>query len=88
MPEETQAILHVWVDANWSVYDPTHTLAIPSLQVPELLEFIERLKGNQGGQDLPTNSSSPYLPSAIEKPKAQAVPTSPDLATAVERLKS
>ncbi|MCJ1348310.1 hypothetical protein MMC31_006541 [Peltigera leucophlebia] len=82
--EEPQAILHVWVDANRSVYDPTHTLAIPSLQVPELLEFIERLKGSQAGQDLQTTSSSPYPPSAIETPKAQAVPPSPSPATAVQ----
>ncbi|MCJ1346193.1 hypothetical protein MMC31_004407 [Peltigera leucophlebia] len=58
MPREPQSILHVWVDATRSACDPTHTLAIPSSHVPELLEFIESLKRNQGGQDLYATSSS------------------------------
>lgn len=92
VPEKPQAILHVWVDASWSVYDPTHTLAIPSLHVPELLNFIASLKSNQGGQGLstasPTSASAQVTSSSPVNLQSQPVPSSPYPPATIEKLKA
>ena len=56
-PEAPRALVHVWVDENRYVYDPSHEYAIPSALVPELVLFLNKLR-DHGTQNSVAGSSS------------------------------
>lgn len=56
-PEAPRALVHVWVDDNRYVYDPSHEYAIPSALVPELVLFLNKLR-DHGTQNSVAGSSS------------------------------
>lgn len=56
-PEPPRALVHVWVDENRYVYDPSHAFSIPSALVPELVHFLNKLR-DHGTQNLIASSSS------------------------------
>ena len=55
--EAPRALVHVWVDENRYVYDPSHEYAIPSALVPELVLFLNKLR-DHGSQNSVAGSSS------------------------------
>lgn len=69
---ESQALLHLWVDAGPEASgrpanDPTHQMMIPSSFVPELVTFVKNLS-NQNMENVPKSSSKPSLDPADTKP--------------------
>lgn len=56
-PEPPRALVHVWVDENRYIYDPSHAFSISSALVPELVHFLNKLR-DHGTQNLIASSSS------------------------------
>lgn len=80
-PEAPQALVHVWVDENQYVYDPSHELTIPSALVPELVVFINKLRdhGTQNSVESSSSSAAQVTPSLNRRQLAQTSYTEPKL---------
>lgn len=57
-PEAPRALVHIWVDENRYVYDPSHEFAIPSTLVPELVLFLNKLRDHGSQHSVADTSSS------------------------------
>lgn len=80
VPEEPQALLHVWVDAGPDVSsrpidDPTYQMTIPS-SFPELVTFIEKicnhLTTDTLNENAPSNGSMPKTTKNASRPNASS----------------
>ena len=78
--EAPQALVHVWVDENRYVYDPSHELTIPSALVPELVVFINKLRDHRTQNSVASSSSTAQVtPSLNRRQLAQTSGTEPKL---------
>ncbi len=57
-PEVPLALVHLWVDENRYVYDPSHEFAIPSALVPKLFLFLNKLCDHDTQRSVASSSSS------------------------------
>lgn len=77
-PEAPRALVHVWVDENRYVYDPSHEFAIPSPRVPELVLFLNKLR-DQASQNSVAgafSSATQVTPSLSRRQLARGSPIS------------
>lgn len=78
--EAPQALVHVWVDENRYVYDPSHELTIPSALVPELVVFINKLRDHGTQNSVASSSSTAQVTPSLNRPQlAQTSGTEPKL---------